>query len=63
MNDNYAKFEFEIQFLRICHKSNDDSVYTVSVGKIYSYFNPNLPIVETRFQRDVRVWEEQWIKL
>ena len=36
MNDNYTKFEFEIQLLYTCHESNDDSVYTVSVGKIYS---------------------------
>mgnify|MGYP004711230515 CR=1 FL=1 len=36
MNDNYAKFEFEIQFLHTCYEYNDDSVYTVSVGKIYS---------------------------
>ena len=36
MNDNYVKFEFEIQILHTCHESNDDSVYTVSVGKIYS---------------------------
>ena len=38
MNDNYAKFEFKIQFLHTCHESNDDSVYTVSVGKIYSIY-------------------------
>ena len=35
MNDNYAKFEFKIQFLHTCHESNGDSVYTVSVHKIY----------------------------
>ena len=37
MNDNYVKFKFEIQLLYTCHKSNDDNVYTVNVGKIYSY--------------------------
>ena len=36
MNDNYVKFEFDIQFLHTCHESNGDSVYTVSVYKIYS---------------------------
>ena len=36
MNDNYAKFEFEIQLSHICHGSNNDSVYTVNVYKIYS---------------------------
>ena len=36
MNDNYTKFEFEIQFLYICHGSNGDSIYTVNVYKIYS---------------------------
>ena len=41
MNDNYAKFEFEIQFLHMCHGSNGDSVYTVSVGKIYSVIYQN----------------------
>ena len=35
MNDNYAKFKFEIQFLHACHESNGDSVYTVNVYKIY----------------------------
>ena len=36
MNDTYVKFEFEIQILLRCHASNGDSVYTVSVYKIYS---------------------------
>ena len=36
MNDNYINFEFEIQFLHICHGSNDDSICTVSLYKIYS---------------------------
>ena len=35
MNDNYTKFGFEIQLLDICHESNDDNVYTISVYKIY----------------------------
>ena len=35
MNDNYTKFEFEIQLLHMCHKSNGDSIYTVNVYKIY----------------------------
>ena len=39
MNDNYAKFKFEIQLLHTCHESNDDSVYNVSVYKIYSHRN------------------------
>ena len=31
MIDNYIKFEFEFQYLYMCHVSNDDnSVYTVS---------------------------------
>ena len=34
MNDNYVKFEFEIQLLHTYHESNGDSVYTISVGKI-----------------------------
>ena len=38
MNDNYAKFKFKIQLLHAYHESNGDSVYTVSVYKIYSYF-------------------------
>ena len=38
MNDNYVKFEFKIQLLHAYHESNGDSVYTVSVYKIYSYF-------------------------
>ena len=37
MNANNVKFEFEIQFLHTCHESNGDSVYTVSIFKIYSY--------------------------
>ena len=37
MNDKYAKFEFKIQLLHKCHRFNGDSVYTVSVYKIYSY--------------------------
>ena len=41
MNDNYAKFEFEIQFLYTCYESKDDSVYIVSVNKIYSKLNIN----------------------
>ena len=35
MNNNDANFEFEIQLLHTYHVSNDDSVYTVSVYKIY----------------------------
>lgn len=27
MNDNYEKFEFEIQFLLMYHRSNDDSIH------------------------------------
>ena len=34
MNNNYKKFEFEIQPLKICRGSNGDNVYTVS----YSLF-------------------------
>ena len=34
MNDNYTKFEFEIQLLYTYYESNDNSIYTVSVGKI-----------------------------
>ena len=37
MNGICAKFEFENQFLHTCHESNDDSIYTVIVKKIYSY--------------------------
>ena len=37
MNDNYTKFEFEIQLLHAYHESNGDSVYTVNVYKIYFY--------------------------
>ena len=36
MNENYVKFEFEIQLLHAYHKFNGDSVYTISVYKIYS---------------------------
>ena len=36
MNDNYVKFKFKIQFLHICHESNNNSLYTVSVYEIYS---------------------------
>ena len=36
MNDNYAKFEFEIQFLHMYHEFNGDNVCTVHVYKIYS---------------------------
>ena len=39
MNDNYAKFEFEIQFLYTYYESNGDSVYTISIYKIYSFIN------------------------
>ena len=39
MNDKYVNFEFKIQLFHICHKSNDDSVYAISVYKIYSYLN------------------------
>ena len=43
MNDNYEKFEFEIQLLHTCHEFNDDStVYTISVGKIYSFNNTTI---------------------
>ena len=42
MNDNYTKFEFEIQLLHKCHGSSGDSVYTVSVYKIYSKNNCKL---------------------
>ena len=45
MNDNYAKFEFEIQLLHICHESNDDSVYIISVYKIYSIFIMNFLVL------------------
>ena len=38
MNDNYAKFKFEIQLLHTCHESNGDSAYTVSVYKIYANY-------------------------
>ena len=39
MNDNYAKFEFEIQFLYICHGfNNNDSICIVNTYKIYSSF-------------------------
>ena len=44
MNDNYLKFEFDIQLLHTnhksngdtCHESNGDSIYIISVYKIYS---------------------------
>ena len=36
MNDNYVKFEFEIQLLHACHEPNGYSIYTVNVYKIYS---------------------------
>ena len=36
MNNTYTKFEFEIQLLYTCHESNNDSVYTISIYKIYS---------------------------
>ena len=49
MNDNYAKFEFEIEFLHTCHESNGDSVYTVSVGKIYSYLFISHTSQQTRY--------------
>ena len=35
MNDNYINFEFIIQFLHICHDFSNNSMYTVSVYKIY----------------------------
>ena len=38
-NDNYTKFEFEIQLLHICHESNGDSIYTVNAYKIYSKYS------------------------
>ena len=41
MNDNYAKFKFEIQHLHACYESNGDSVYTVSVYKIYHAYQIN----------------------
>ena len=42
MNDNYAKFKFEIQLLHTCYESNRNSVYmavdirfTLTVVHIY----------------------------
>ena len=31
MIDNYTKFEFKIQFLYTCHKSNNDSIYNMYI--------------------------------
>ena len=36
MNDNYAKFKFELRLLHVYHGSNGRNVYIVSAYKIYS---------------------------
>ena len=38
VNINYVNFEFEIQHIYICYRSNDDSVHTIIVYKIYSLY-------------------------
>ena len=38
MNDNYKKFEFEIQLLHICHESNGDSdILSVYIRFIHNF--------------------------
>ena len=39
MHDTCAKFGFQIQIRIMCHASNGESVHTVSVWKINSYYN------------------------
>ena len=41
MKDKYIKFELNIQLLYMYHRSNDDSVCTVSVYKFYSFLLGN----------------------
>ena len=36
MNDKNIKFEFKIKLLHICQEPNDNSIYTISIYKIYS---------------------------
>ena len=44
MNDNYIKFEFEIQFSYICHKSNGD---TLSMYIKFTYNNNRVSLIYT----------------
>ena len=55
MNDNYVKFEFEIQFLHIYYEFNGDNLFTVNIYKIYFNYNsmhPNnkLHVLQTSVQ-------------
>ena len=53
MNDNYTKFEFIIQLLYTCHKSNDDSTYIISVYKIYSKNNSENTINKNKSSNNI----------
>ena len=55
MNDNYVTFKFEIQLLYACHEFNNDSVYTISVEKIYSKNFIVLRLLKLLDTRDSRI--------